>query len=944
MDALVGMSARVCSCGVGAGSGGRAAVADGVLIAADGAAVRPAAAPRWCGDCVPATSSPALAPSWRRPFMLAAVPRSASSSAWWCFPHEDGDNGLDGLPDCAADGWEQTTVSAHGARGSFGVMRLVSRGPGGQLEPTLIAKEMHPEVMRCGLVERGEVMFAAHVLGSEAIRELWWYGANAITAEGRSGGGRRHWAVPCHAVLIPLDPRLPPRVYMKRCKCTLSRAIAIVANQPADNQVDYSDWARRVTLSLVEALHDFWVTDALLHLDLKADNILVSGSFLTKVSIADLGNVTTQENAAARPRTSHCVTRWVEAPEAVLGLPQFHSSGDVWSLGCLLARVWLRQPLLAGESYIMQFTLQVLLMGRPRATAWPWCLSDEARNAVETAPDITPTHAAARQREVLAHVPWEIGRRALRFVFASCMAMQPEARMAACSVSAAYRAVMAKEGGAGGGSGTSATHKPLHTTVLPLGDASMLQRCAWRDGLATVAEVRGALVACGITSRAWAAAVTQGSDFGERDYLDIEEQMLHDLRDRCFSFTLQTGNTSRAVKTSGSDLLRQSPMLLRAWVTRVVWDRAERLEETAVVACMALDLLDAAVRRLFHSGWDVAREWMRIQCSDTDVCPLSMLGEACLWLASKWSAPAMTCVREVVVVGLDEAQHHRCSERADVLLRTERLLLLLLPDGAALCVRAQQSVRLVQELVTHARAAPSGSAAAADTPLILQWTRHWVRHATIQHAQMWGDLGHRDRIIREAIAVPQTLLAEVKGEAASTKPRWHSIVRPWMCITVAELGLRSGKPAEQQNQADRWIEECADALERAAIASAEPPLHGSLMLQQSRLFRRRCDAAVERHQRRRDRAESLGHGSDEEAVAAAGDDCTQQRPRQRRRRRRRRKKVVVSESEEEDDILMKWPSLEAIDAFWRGNMRQPMDDCTVTSLHSPNSVCMVTST
>lgn len=66
-----------------------------------------------------------------------------------------------------------------------------------------------------------------------------------------------------------------------------------------------------------------------------------------------------------RQLTKGVVTRWYRSPEILLGANYYGESVDVWSLGCILAELYLRGILFQGESDIDQLSKIFGIRGTP---------------------------------------------------------------------------------------------------------------------------------------------------------------------------------------------------------------------------------------------------------------------------------------------------------------------------------------------------------------------------------------------------------------------------------------------------------------------------------------------------------------------------------------------------------------------------------------------------
>merc|ERR1711893_327532 len=85
----------------------------------------------------------------------------------------------------------------------------------------------------------------------------------------------------------------------------------------------------------------------ILHRDLKPRNMLVNSN--CDLKICDFGlaraNIDTLMTAQAS-LTDYIATRWYRAPEVILSTRQYTATIDVWSVGCILAELIRRKPLL----------------------------------------------------------------------------------------------------------------------------------------------------------------------------------------------------------------------------------------------------------------------------------------------------------------------------------------------------------------------------------------------------------------------------------------------------------------------------------------------------------------------------------------------------------------------------------------------------------------------
>lgn len=72
-----------------------------------------------------------------------------------------------------------------------------------------------------------------------------------------------------------------------------------------------------------------------------------------------------------RPYTKEVVTLWYRAPELLLGITEYSTPVDMWSVGCIFAEIVTKRPLFDGDSEIDQIKKIFRLMGTPNDSIWP---------------------------------------------------------------------------------------------------------------------------------------------------------------------------------------------------------------------------------------------------------------------------------------------------------------------------------------------------------------------------------------------------------------------------------------------------------------------------------------------------------------------------------------------------------------------------------------------
>ncbi len=101
---------------------------------------------------------------------------------------------------------------------------------------------------------------------------------------------------------------------------------------------------RRLMKDLIEGmayLHD----RKIVHRDLKTSNLLYSNEGILK--ICDFGLA---RKAAQSLMTQEVITMWYRPPELLLGEYNYSTELDIWSVGCIMAELVLRDAMFKGKS------------------------------------------------------------------------------------------------------------------------------------------------------------------------------------------------------------------------------------------------------------------------------------------------------------------------------------------------------------------------------------------------------------------------------------------------------------------------------------------------------------------------------------------------------------------------------------------------------------------
>jgi len=106
-----------------------------------------------------------------------------------------------------------------------------------------------------------------------------------------------------------------------------------------------------------------------LHRDLKPENILINGGDC-RLKITDFGLARGVMKESDTKLTEYVVTRWYRAPEVMCSSRRYDEGVDVWSVGCIMAELYLRKPFFPGGNHIEQLKLIFHYLGTPEDLDW----------------------------------------------------------------------------------------------------------------------------------------------------------------------------------------------------------------------------------------------------------------------------------------------------------------------------------------------------------------------------------------------------------------------------------------------------------------------------------------------------------------------------------------------------------------------------------------------
>lgn len=113
----------------------------------------------------------------------------------------------------------------------------------------------------------------------------------------------------------------------------------------------------------VDYMHSKWM----FHRDLKTSNLLLNSE--GEIKLADFG-LARRFGKPVRQYTRLVVTLWYRAPELLLDLDNYSWPVDIWSVGCIMGELVLKEAVFTGKDEIDQLNKIFKILGTPTKENW----------------------------------------------------------------------------------------------------------------------------------------------------------------------------------------------------------------------------------------------------------------------------------------------------------------------------------------------------------------------------------------------------------------------------------------------------------------------------------------------------------------------------------------------------------------------------------------------
>lgn len=141
-------------------------------------------------------------------------------------------------------------------------------------------------------------------------------------------------------------------IEMGYCPSNLQLMISNISKPFTTNQI------KKIIKQISEGIKFLHEND-IMHRDLKPNNILIDDE--CNIKLCDFGSSRIDVNDQSK--TISVGTKWYKAPEILLGMKTYNKKCDIWSLGCILAELFILEPVFYGGTDIEVFNRIVKFFG-----------------------------------------------------------------------------------------------------------------------------------------------------------------------------------------------------------------------------------------------------------------------------------------------------------------------------------------------------------------------------------------------------------------------------------------------------------------------------------------------------------------------------------------------------------------------------------------------------
>lgn len=120
-------------------------------------------------------------------------------------------------------------------------------------------------------------------------------------------------------------------------------------------------------------------TSNIIHRDIKPGNLTVNEN--CELRIIDFGLARSEKEEM----TGYVATRWYRAPEIMLKWMHYTKAVDIWSVGCIIAEMFLHRPLFPGSDHVNQLNRILEVVGYPSENLILQ-INDDAKSYLERNP------------------------------------------------------------------------------------------------------------------------------------------------------------------------------------------------------------------------------------------------------------------------------------------------------------------------------------------------------------------------------------------------------------------------------------------------------------------------------------------------------------------------------------------------------------------------------